>query len=161
MTVGNARHGSLRLLNAVEKLVTERFFGEVKVVVQSGNNAEFRSEHCEVRPFLSMDEFVEMIHRSSLVICHAGCGTLSQAIKEGKPIVVVPRRLHYNEVVDDHQPQLLEAFAKRGLVIPAYEVEELPGAIEKARAMPIKQFQETSAAPAKIMAAVEDLLNRR
>lgn len=136
VTVGNSHHGSMRLLNAVEEMAASGAFSGEPVLIQSGNNPDFKPTYCENRPFLSMDEFNHMIRTASLVICHAGAGTLSSVLRTGKTPVVVPRRLKYNEIVDDHQTELLEVFASRRLLVPAYEVSDLPAAIRDARSRP-------------------------
>jgi UDP-N-acetylglucosamine transferase subunit ALG13 len=158
VTVGNAHDGSMRLLNAVEALAAAGYFADEKVITQSGNNPEFHPKHCENRPFLGMDEFNRMIESARVVICHAGAGTLSSVLRTGKTPVVVPRRLKYNEVIDDHQMELLEAFAERRLLVPAYEVEELRAAIQEAASRPPVSAATTEMGMAKIGRAIAELL---
>src|SRR5262245_52224783 len=102
VTVGNATQGFRRLLDAVAKLAEDGFFDGETVFVQSGHNPEFGSASCEVRPFISMDEFNERMESASLIICHGGCTQL-QAVQMGKVPVVMPRREKFNEHVNDHQ----------------------------------------------------------
>lgn len=45
---------------------------------------------------------------------------------------MMPRRKKYEEHIDDHQVELVQALAAEGRVIPAYEPEDLPGAIMEA-----------------------------
>jgi UDP-N-acetylglucosamine:LPS N-acetylglucosamine transferase len=78
-----------------------------------------------------MEEFDRRLEEADLVISHGGCTVLS-AIRLGKVPVVMPRRKKYGEHVNDHQVQLVQALAEEGRVIPAYEPEDLPGAIGKA-----------------------------
>ncbi len=158
VTVGNAHHGSMRLLEAVETMAAGGAFAGEKVITQSGNNPEFRPQHCENRPFVSMDEFHQLVREARVVICHAGAGTLSAVLRTGKTPVVVPRRLKYNEIVDDHQPELLEAFAARGLVVPAYEVDELQSAIHEAASRPAISVEPARAGLEMIGGAVQELL---
>lgn len=160
VTVGNAHHGSMRLLHAVEALAASGALAGEKVVTQSGNNPKFKPEYCENRSFVSMDEFHELIRAARVVICHAGVGTLSAVLRTGKTPVVVPRRLKYNEIIDDHQPELLEAFASRGLVVPAYEVEELPAAIREAAARPPVTVSPEQESVERVRNAVEELLTK-
>jgi UDP-N-acetylglucosamine transferase subunit ALG13 len=160
VTVGNAHDGSMRLLNAVEALAASGFFAEEPVVMQSGNNPDFHPVRCQCRPFLSMDEFQQHIRDARVVICHAGAGTLSSVLRTGKTPVVIPRRVKYNEIVDDHQVELLEAFVKRGLVVAAPEVEDLPAAIQEAAARPPVSVGPVSEGIRKIARAVDDLLKR-
>ena len=160
VTVGNAHDGSMRLLNAVEALATAGYVGEEPVVIQSGNNSDFHPARCQSRPFLSMDEFQQHVREARVVICHAGAGTLSSVLRTGKTPVVIPRRVKYNEIVDDHQVELLEAFVKRGLVVAAREVEDLPAAIREAASRPPVSVDPASEGITKIGGAMDDLLQR-
>jgi UDP-N-acetylglucosamine transferase subunit ALG13 len=132
VTVGNATQGFRRLLDAVDRAAAEGTFGTETVFLQSGHNPEFISSRCEVKPFISMDEFNEKMESASLIICHGGCTQL-QAIKIGKIPVVMPRLKKYREHVNDHQLQLVEALASEKRIIPAYEPDHLPAAIAEAR----------------------------
>jgi UDP-N-acetylglucosamine transferase subunit ALG13 len=132
VTVGNATQGFGRLLNAVDRMAGEGAFGKEIVFIQSGNNPGFRTSHCKHEPFLDMANFETKIQEADLVISHAGAGTLFHVFQAGKLSVVMPRRKKYGEHVDDHQIELVEALAAEGRIIPAYEPEDLPNAIEKA-----------------------------
>lgn len=132
VTVGNAKQGFSRLLDAVEKMAADGLFGGESVLIQSGHNPQFRPRFCEQRPFIPMDEFDELLSRAAIVICHGGCTQLT-AVRMGKAPVVMPRLKKYGEHVNDHQLQLVRALADEGRIIPAYEPEELAGAIAEAR----------------------------
>jgi len=133
VTVGNATQGFSRLLDAVDRLAGEGAFGEDTILVQSGHTRDFRPRHCRHQPFVPMDEFVALIHEATLVIAHAGAGTLFHAFGAGKIPVVMPRRRHYGEHVDDHQVELVRALAAERRVVPAYEADDLSGAVVAAR----------------------------
>jgi UDP-N-acetylglucosamine transferase subunit ALG13 len=63
------------------------------------------------------EEMVDAMERASSVICHAGVGTIMSALKVGHTPVVIPRRAQYGEHVDDHQLDIANRFAERGLVV--------------------------------------------
>jgi beta-1,4-N-acetylglucosaminyltransferase len=133
VTVGNAKQGFRRLLNAVDDLARQGQFDGGEVFVQSGNNIYFKPLYCNHKPFLSMEEFDQCIKKASLIICHAGCGTLLHALKAGKTPVVMPRRKKYGEHVNDHQVELMQALAEQGRVVTAFEPKDLPRAISEAQ----------------------------
>jgi len=133
VTVGNATQRFPRLLQAVDALSGSGFFDSQKVFVQTGHNPDVRLRHCEQQAFLAMDEFERHIQDAEMIICHGGCGTLLYAARSGKTPVVMPRRKKYGEHVNDHQLQLVNELAAQGRVVPAYEAEDLPGAIVGAR----------------------------
>lgn len=41
-----------------------------------------------------------------MLITHGGAGTMVNAVKRGKRVIVVPRLARYGEHVDDHQLEL-------------------------------------------------------
>lgn len=158
VTVGNANDNSMRTLNAVDALAAQGFFGDEPVIIQSGNNPGFVAKAATVTPFMNMEDFARHVREARVVICHAGAGTLSHVIASGKTPVVVPRRVKYGEVVDDHQLELLEAFVERGLVVAAYEPQDLPAAIREATGRPPLSVDHGSTGRQLIEQAIEKLL---
>ncbi len=161
VTVGNATQHFRRLLETVDRLAGNGLLKGEKVVIQSGNNSDFHASNCADEPFLPMEEFAKKISEAHLVICHAGAGTLFHILREGKIPIVMPRQKRYGEHIDDHQLELTKALAEEGRVIPAYEPEDLPGAIEEARR---RNTQPVPPPPSKMLnlvaKAIEELLNR-
>ncbi len=132
VTAGNATQGFRRLFEAVDKLSGEGAFGEEDVLIQSGNDSDFRALHCKQTGFLPLEEFMQLVRDAELVICHGGAGILYHCFSSGKVPVVMPRRKKYGEILDDNQIELVKALASEGRIVPAYEPEDLPGAIEEA-----------------------------
>lgn len=56
---------------------------------------------------------------------------------------MMPRQKKYNEHINDHQLQLVQALTAEGRIVPAYEPEDLPHAVAEARkrASPAEDFQ--------------------
>ena len=97
----------------------------------------------------------------ALIICHGG-STVLGAIRLGKVPVVMPRMTKYHEHVNDHQVQFVRALAAEGWLIPAYEPEDLPGAIAEGltggrtpMALPASQMCEF------VAKAIEELIRRK
>ncbi len=159
VTVGNATQGFSRLLQAVDDLAASGAFTDEHVIVQSGNNPDFQARHCEVKPFVSMDEFGNLMENASLIICHGGCGTQLHAIRLGKIPVVMPRREKYSEHVNDHQLQLVEALAAENKIVPAYEPDDLAQAIIEARHLnKTPLVSQTSPMLSLVAQAIEELI---
>jgi UDP-N-acetylglucosamine transferase subunit ALG13 len=133
VTVGNATQRFHRLLKAVDELSGKGFFESQSVFVQTGHNTDILLQYCDHQPFLALDEFEGRVQNAEIIICHGGCGTLLYAARSGKTPVVMPRRKHYGEHINDHQMQLVNELASQGRVVPAYEPEDLAGAILEAR----------------------------
>jgi UDP-N-acetylglucosamine transferase subunit ALG13 len=66
----------------------------------------------------------------------------------------MPRRRKYGEHVDD-QLDLVKAIAEQGRVVPAFEPEDLPGAILEAKR---RKRQSVSAKPADAIALVAEAI---
>ena len=133
VTVGNATQPFGRLLEAVERLAVAGALPE-PVVVQSGHNARFASRACVVHPFLKMEEFEERVGAATLVIGHAGAGTIVHALAAGRMPVVMPRRAKYGELIDDHQADFVRRLVSERRVVAAWEPADLAAAIVIARA---------------------------
>lgn len=65
---------------------------------------------------MSFEELVDAMARADSVVCHAGVGTIMTALQAGHTPVVIPRRAHHGEHVDDHQLDIATRFAERGLI---------------------------------------------
>jgi UDP-N-acetylglucosamine transferase subunit ALG13 len=160
--VGNATQGFQRLLEVIERLASEGFFQGETVLIQSGNNPDFKPSYCQHKPFLTLEEFEAKIQHADLIICHAGAGTLFHVLQAGKVPVVIPRRKKYGEIVDDHQVELIEVLAPQGRIIPAYEPEDIPNAIEQARGRNLQQIPlPTSPMLPLVAEAIEELLRHK
>lgn len=85
---------------------------------------------------LSFDTMQSTLRDADLVICHGGTGSLITALRQGCRVVAVPRLFSKGEVYDDHQAEITEAFAKRGLIAVANTADELSEALKIVRARP-------------------------
>ena len=88
------------------------------VFVQSGSTP-FDAAGCEVAPFLAMSEFERRVAQSTLLIMHAGAGSVITAVRAGKVPVVMPRRARFGEHVDDHQVEFARELAAAGRIVVA------------------------------------------
>jgi UDP-N-acetylglucosamine transferase subunit ALG13 len=81
-------------------------------------------------------ELIDAMREADVVVAHAGVGTALAALEVGKCPVLVPRRLAHGEHVDDHQIQIAQELARRGLAISveadALTVEDLRRAAGRA-----------------------------
>ena len=162
VTVGNATQSFDRLLNAIDELAGKSAFEGEHVLIQSGNSPKFVARHCEARPFISMDEFSDLMEQASLIICHGGCGTQLHAIRLGRIPVVMPRLEKYGEHLNDHQMQLVQALAAERKIVAAYDVDGLAQAIIQARELNKTSLAaQTSPMLGLVAQAIEELAGRR
>ena len=132
VTVGNANQGFRRLLDAIDDLAASEILKNDSIVIQCGSNSDFHPRHCEKQDFFPPEEYRQLIESAAIVVCHGGAGTLHHVFQAGKVPVVMPRRQKYGEHVDD-QYNLVKALAEQGRLIAAFEPEDLPDAVRKAR----------------------------
>ena len=104
--------------------------------MQVGNTSDYRPANAEVVRFLPMEEFSARVDAADVIVCHGGVGSVLHALQRRKIPVVMPRRRHYREHINDHQLQLVEALAAEGRVIPVYEGGDVLPAILAARRGP-------------------------
>ena len=66
--------------------------------------------------FVSFEELSSRMEQARVVVCHAGVGSIMLARRCGKHPIVVPRRLHLGEAVDDHQFPIARRLHANGVV---------------------------------------------
>lgn len=113
-----------RLVRAVDELVGSGALQE-EVFGQIGNTA-YKPRHFEAVASLDKHLFDLYFRRASAVVSHAGMGTIAMALRQGKPLLVMPRLKRHQEVVNNHQLKLAERFASLGHILLALREEELP-----------------------------------
>ena len=128
VSVGNGHQPFTRLLDAVEALAPTL---PHPVVVQHGHTP-FASTQCMCVDFMPMDAFIKHVGSASLVIMHAGVGSILSAVQAAKLPIVVPRLAAMNEIIDDHQLELAIALAGAGRVLLVEDMAQLGAAVIKA-----------------------------
>jgi UDP-N-acetylglucosamine transferase subunit ALG13 len=69
------------------------------------------------------------MRQSRVVVTHGGVGSMLDAIKASRPVIVIPRMAIPSEVVNDHQVELATALAQRNLITLVYDPESLERAL--------------------------------
>jgi len=106
-----------------------------EVLIQVGEGG-IRPEGVDTVESLPFEEVQAILREAALVVCHGGTGSLITALREGCGVVAVPRRFDRGEHYDDHQAEIVDAFAQRGLVGSADTAAELAEALAQARMRP-------------------------
>ena len=122
-----------RLVKAIDDLCDRGLIRE-QIVAQVGDS-EYRPRHFEAVASLDKSAFDRNFRQASAIIGHAGMGTISMALELGKPLLVLPRRKRFSEVVNDHQVAIARKFEQLGHLLVAYEEGELAARLE-----PLKTF---------------------
>src|SRR3546814_2135632 len=77
---------------------------------------------------LPFAEVQAILARADIVFCHGGTGSLVTGTQAGCHVIAMPRTAARGEHYDDHQEEIVTAFADRGLIQVAKEAEDLPAA---------------------------------
>jgi UDP-N-acetylglucosamine transferase subunit ALG13 len=104
-----------------------------RLVIQTGVGG-LKPEGVECHETLAFEQMLLMQRDAEIVICHGGTGSLITALREGCRVIAMPRLFEKGEHYDDHQAEITDAFAARGLITVANSVEALKTALERVRA---------------------------
>lgn len=104
------------------------------VVVQYGDAAAPPAvPGLEAHASLGFGEIQQLLDRADIVLCHGGTGSLITALRAGCRVIAMPRRFDLGEHYDDHQEEITDAFAARGLIESVRDEADLAAAIDRAR----------------------------
>jgi UDP-N-acetylglucosamine transferase subunit ALG13 len=93
-------------------------YRDIKMVIQSGVYSPklSLSSNILIENYFSFPQTQKYIERAKLVVSHGGFGTIMQVLTSGKKPVVVPRKVKLKEHANDHQLQLTNFLAKKGII---------------------------------------------
>ncbi len=98
----------------------------------------YEPRHMRWQRFLSPAEFADAMERATLLVGHAGTGTILSALQLGKPVLVLPRRAAFGETRNDHQVATARRFREAGYVLVADQEAELPVRIRELEGAAVK-----------------------
>lgn len=121
-----------RLTRAVATLKQSGAIAE-DVVIQTGVGG-YRPDGIETYETLPFDAMLSRLKEADIVVCHGGTGSLITALRQGCKVVAMPRLFKNGEHYDDHQAEITDAFAARGLIEVVCRDQDFPAALDRARA---------------------------
>lgn len=98
--------------------------GRTDIFAQTGPS-DYRPRHIRTERFIDATEFRGRVEAASLVISHAGMGSIITALELGKRIIVMPRRASFGEHRNDHQLATAKRFAEQGAIMVVFSEQEL------------------------------------
>jgi len=117
-----------RLVKAVDHAV-ERSGCAVEIFAQIADSV-YRPRCFDAVSYLQKDDFDKNMREASSIISHAGMGTITAALEDKKPLLVMPRLRKYGEVVNDHQLAIAKKFEQLGHLMVAYNEQDVPEKIK-------------------------------
>lgn len=115
ITLGTQGTDFSRCLHMVEQLMEKRDI-KGEVIAQVGAST-YRPRGVKCFEFVQESDYQSYIQRADVVITHAGSGALFSSIKKGKKIIAVARLSRYNEMVNDHQTELVRKLTEEGYIL--------------------------------------------
>ena len=128
VTVGMHTEGFSRLVVEMDRLATQV---DEQVIIQIGHTA-YRPRAARWFSFAPYEEMQALCERARVIVSHAGAGSILTALRYQKPLIVVPRRKKYGEILDDHQLELAEVLSETSTLLLVYETEELADKLQAA-----------------------------
>ena len=111
-----------RLVQAVD--AWKGFHSDSPALAQIGPS-DLRPAHLEFVDFTEPEDFTRLVREASVIVAHAGMGSILTALQHGKPIVVMPRRASLRETRNDHQVATAERLRGRPGIHVAMDETEL------------------------------------
>ncbi len=115
ITLGTQGNQFPRCLQMVEELIKE-LNPKQEFIAQLGNTL-YTSDTIKCLDYVSETTFKEYIAQADVVISHAGSGALFSAIQKGKKCIAVARLKKYNEMLNDHQTELVRKLSEDGYIL--------------------------------------------
>lgn len=111
-----------RMMKVVDRWAGES--GRKDIFAQIGEGG-WEPRHVPFVNFLEPVEFKTRFAQASLIIGHAGMGTILSALLHGKPILVMPKLARLGEHRNEHQTATAKRMMALGNVNVAFDEEEM------------------------------------
>lgn len=133
-----------RLVQAVDRWA--RMNDRRDVFAQIGHGG-WEPEFISFSAMLEPSEFKERLAACTIVVGHAGMGTILSALESSKPILVMPRRGALGETRNDHQMATARQLLELGRVNVAFDEVELQGCLDRLQELVPKETIAPFASP--------------
>jgi UDP-N-acetylglucosamine transferase subunit ALG13 len=169
VAVGTDVHAFDRLMSWLERWRTDTSgcASRARLVVQHGRSRQ--PDVSGARPFLGHEELQRAMAAATLVVCHGGPATITEARRNGHLPVVVPRDPTLHEHVDNHQQLFARRLGAAGLIHLCESEDDFVGALNRGIADPsefalasdVDALSHRNAAVARIGEVIEGLVAQR
>ena len=139
-----------RLVKTVDKAIETGLVVE-EIYAQIGEGS-YQPHNFRAAQSVERHLFDKYVRQASSIISHAGMGTIIMALENNKPLLIMPRRKKYGEVVNDHQVAIAKKFERSGHILVAYQQEDIPAKIKELKSfIPKPRTNQTEAFVEKIV----------
>lgn len=155
VTLGSQKFQFNRLLQKLDELTSNGIILD-QIYAQTGYS-DYLPKNYEFQHFMSREAFAKAMYNCDIVITHGGTGAIIGAVKAGKKVIAVPRLKAFREHVDDHQIQLLRQFEEMNILLPCWNITDLPSVYEKIQQMDFNRYISNTE---KIIRSIEIFLDK-
>ena len=117
-----------RLIKAMDRWASDRDESQIFAQIGGGEPPRHMRWARSVRPA----EFSELVAKATVIVAHAGMGSIISAAEAGKSIVIMPRHACLKEHTTDHQVHTATRLLNRPGLFVAMSEAELPERIDQA-----------------------------
>lgn len=121
-----------RLIRAIDEIAPQL---TSPVFAQIGKGGS-PPRHCQFASDVTPASFDRLLEEASLIVAHAGIGSILMAQKFSKPLLIMPRRAELGEHRNDHQLATAHAMERRTGVYVAYDELALQQQLLRGSAIP-------------------------
>ena len=129
---------------------------KLEVFAQTCDEA-FKPKHIVAKANLHPDEFASAFKMASVVVAHAGIGTILSAKQYGKPLILMPRKASLGEHRNEHQAATVQQMRGRKGLYVADDIEQLETLLFRTDIQPADN--EPSASRASLVAFLRDFVD--
>ncbi len=122
-----------RLITTIDRWAEST--GRSDVLAQIGDS-EYQAKHIKTTPVMTPAEFRKNCEEASVIVAHAGMGTILTALEFRKPVVVMPRLGALHETRNDHQVDTAAKLEALGYVHVASDEAALRQILDKVDVLP-------------------------
>ena len=88
-------------------------------------HASYHPQHIPFKEMLSEKEYNDIFKKASVIVSHAGMGSIISALQNDKILLTLPRAVRFKEHRNDHQMDTTQAFSEKGYIYPIFNEEDL------------------------------------
>jgi len=143
-----------RLIQYVDAIAPEL---SEPVFAQVGTNSKYQPKNIECAPLVNSASFNDLMKDVSLIVGHAGIGTIIAALQHSKPLVLMPRLAALQEHRNDHQLATVNSLSGRSGIYLAQTEQELRALLLEKLSPP--DPTEAAASRGRLIAAVSSYIH--
>lgn len=137
--LGTQPHRFDRLLEAIQASSLDE-----EIIVQS-SDSDYHYTKMKFISYIDFMDFGRYVEAASFVISHGGTGAIIQSLKLHKKVIVCARLAHYNEHINDHQQEIVNAFVAAGYILELKEGQLLDDVIRQLETFEPTPFESNQA----------------